>query len=812
MGSLTNFDELVSVATDGQSPYMHQRRLAEEGLAEVVELPTGAGKTHIALAWLYRRRFHSDKAVRAATPHWLVFCLPMRVLVEQVRDRIGEWVGRLGLTSDDLGIHVVMGGDGKTDGGWRYRPDRDAIFIGTQDMLLSRALNRGYGDGRFLWPVDFGFFNAGAHWVFDEVQLMGPGLPTSRQLQGLRDALGTAGRTSSTWMSATVDEAALRTVDNRELGTVVTVDEHDRQGMLGARLSAPKRMERIDVDPRRPADLAAVLGARHVPGTLTLAVCNTVDRAVELFRALRKLGLPAPAVLVHSRFRPPERKAALDFALAKPDADGPGLIVVSTQVVEAGVDISATTLYTEAAPWSSIVQRAGRCNRFGEQEEQRRAVVLWSRPLSANPYEPADVDAAATQLDALEGTTATPESLGAIRVPTAPVFHPVLRRRDVLELFDTLPDLTDNDLDVSRFIRDADDLDAFVGWRDLGGKPPAEEALRPLTRDERCPVPVAALRKELPPAGAWRLDHLSGDWVRCREADVRPGLVVLLDSSVGKYDPVEGWSPRASTRVEPLLALDADDRIEGDRAVGDDPATVHSKWYSLATHLLDVERHARQLLSGLDTSGLDAGDLDAAIAAARLHDIGKAHPAFQGMLLSCAGDDEGERAAAEAAGRPLAKSGGHGRGRYEELARKPFRHELVSALALLEGATGRTAKNDNADLIAYLVAAHHGRIRMGFRPLPTEEGGHVAFGVVDGDAVPLDEIDGLGLLPVSLSLDSMRLGGGEPGGSWATMALGLRDRLGPFRLAFLEAVVRSADWRASAEADRAEAVSVDVRP
>jgi CRISPR-associated endonuclease/helicase Cas3 len=72
--------------------------LAEHGLPEVLEVPTGAGKTVAAtLPWLYRRRFHDDPAVRVSTPHWLVFTLPMRVLVEQTYDRVVSWVERLGL-------------------------------------------------------------------------------------------------------------------------------------------------------------------------------------------------------------------------------------------------------------------------------------------------------------------------------------------------------------------------------------------------------------------------------------------------------------------------------------------------------------------------------------------------------------------------------------------------------------------------------------------------------------------------------------------------------------------------------------------
>ena len=40
-----------------------------------------------------------------------------------------------------------------------FIPKRPAILIGTQDMLLSRALNRGYGMSRYRWPMHFGLLN-----------------------------------------------------------------------------------------------------------------------------------------------------------------------------------------------------------------------------------------------------------------------------------------------------------------------------------------------------------------------------------------------------------------------------------------------------------------------------------------------------------------------------------------------------------------------------------------------------------------------------------------------------------------------------
>ncbi|EQD37965.1 atp-dependent rna helicase related protein, partial [mine drainage metagenome] len=156
----------------------------------------------------------------------------------------------------------------------------------------------------------------------------------------------------------------------------------------------------------------------------------------------------AEVVLLHSRFRPGDRQRHVAKALEPPDASGPGLVVISTQVVEAGVDISAATLVTDAAPWPSVVQRAGRCNRDGLASSAR---LLWL-PVSGSdlgPYRAEDVEAASRELDRLEGIPVTPVSLRERKVAvTCPVYQ-VLRKVDLLGLFDTAPDMSGNDVDIS---------------------------------------------------------------------------------------------------------------------------------------------------------------------------------------------------------------------------------------------------------------------------------------------------------------------------------------------------------------------------
>jgi CRISPR-associated endonuclease/helicase Cas3 len=123
---------------------------------------------------------------------------------------------------------------------------------------------------------------------------------------------------------------------------------------------------------------------------------------------------------------------------------------------------------------------------------------------------------------------------------------------------------------------------------------------------------------------------------------------------------------------------------------------------------------------------------------------------------------------------------------------------------------------EDADLVAYLIAAHHGKVRLGLRSLPGEKhpddpGARFARGIWDGDRLPGLRIgDRETVRDAVLRLDVAELGGGASGRSWADRTQGLLERYGPFRLAWLEALVRVADWRASAREQELGDEGVDL--
>ncbi len=795
--------------------------------SKLIHVPTGLGKTAaVVLAWLWNRVQVRNRQSVVQRPEWprrLVYCLPMRTLVQQTRDSVTTWLQNLLAKADDmdLGIEakeelhwlaqyspvILMGGE-EPDRDWDIWPEKPAILIGTQDMLLSRALNRGYGMSRYRWPMHFGLLNNDCLWVLDETQLMGVGLETSAQLDGFRNdgRMPTIGACPTWWMSATLVEGRLATVDHpRPEGGWPCVR------LEAADLNLPQVKDRFEAGkPLAPASVALSLGtkktyaaklaefvqAQHRGDSLTLVVLNRVDRAQEVYQQLQRLKPPAPLALIHSRFRSPDRQRH-EAVLRQTGSR----IVVATQAVEAGVDVSARTLITELAPWPALVQRFGRCNRRGEfQAGEARVFWVDVQPKDdadelARPYTAQELTAARKLLETLRDVkpatlqTTTPP-------PEPPVVRPILRRKDIVELFDTTPDLAGHDLDISRFIRDGDDTDVQVFWRDCGEDP--NQPLQPEpTPAELCRVSLPRFRdflgklaksdaKPVPnPTLVLVWNPLNEQWQSATTA--RPGGIYLLDVRAGGYSAELGWvgPAKLDAPVLPLAAPAAAASV----GYAADPLSFARAWVTLADHTRAVAEETSKLAAQL------VAELVPAFRAAALwHDVGKAHRIFQDAIRR--GSDQAPDPEAL-----YAKSKNRPAGYAPPEHARFFRHELASALAWLQAAPPEAPERD---LVAYLIAAHHGKVRLSIRSLPGEEpppdrpDARLARGVLDGDPLGPVEFDGVSLPAICLDLSLMEMGcDPQRGPSWLARCLALRARFGPFRLAWLETLLRAADARAS---------------
>jgi len=868
------FDEFFKNATGGNVPHNWQSGLGSDAGCRnrLIRIPTGMGKTGSVLStWLYHRIERNDER----WPLRLVWCLPMRVLVEQT---VAVAHSIAAAVTPKAGVAVLMGGEDMEE--WYLQPERPWILIGTQDMLLSRALNRGYASGRARWPVEFGLLNQDTLWVMDEVQLMDVGLATSAQLQAYRDedVAKSLRPTYTWWMSATLQPDWLSSIDTAGsfeawASDPCNVPPENRSGSLW---DISKSIGTETIEAGDSGTFATRILEEHSKtnaaefGRITLVVCNTVDRACDAHAALRSAGYEGELELVHGRFRAADRESWRERFLSRSSCiEGVDRIIVATQVVEAGVDISAGCLVTELAPWPSLVQRFGRCARYGGTG---RVFVIdrgQDEKLAA-PYDPSSLAGAWSAVQSLSdvGIKALEmyeeqldDEARANLYPYEPAH--LLMRNEFDELFDTTPDLTGADLDISRFIRSGDERDVKVFWVGLA-KDEAPNRKRQPQRSELCSVPFLKARDWLcgketqtnrKPAlrnsmRAWMWDWLDGDWIPVRRDSLLPGRIVCVAASCGGYMAEQGFSPdsNAAVSVVDINRHRTDAADANDLQHDGEPLSIN-EWKTIACHSDEVVQSVTRISGEMK---LPAALVRILKLAARWHDIGKSHPAFQGAIVDVPNDPRPIRQDL-AKGPPAAwlKPPGTYRIRIDDTRtehRPSLRHELASALALFSAvklyqpdhpallgpwkdvftAMGHDVEMkpflnnppaeirevldctpEEFDLLVYLVASHHGKVRVALHASPADQDFHAnppdnrglpIRGIRNNDCLPSIALspngEALPELPLSLSPAALGLSK-ETGASWRERCQSLLNAHGPGKLALLEAILRAADVEAS---------------
>lgn len=206
----------------------------------------------------------------------------------------------------------------------------------------------------------------------------------------------------------------------------------------------------------------------------------------------------------------------------------------------------------------------------------------------------------------------------------------------------------------------------------------------------------------------------------------------------------------------------------------DDDSSFTAGRLGLAQHGDDVRKLAGHFARALGLSPAMVGDLE---RAAWLHDVGKADPRFQRWLRGGAEATDGTLLAKSSlrAGAPADRELARVRAGYPQ----GYRHELLS-LAMLQSCPQVLDQAHDRDLVLHLVASHHGWCRP-FPPLLDDAEDIVA------------EYEGAGFsLRATTRHRLAALDSGVSDRFWA-----LVERYGWWGLAWLEAIVRLADHRAS---------------
>lgn len=326
-----------------------------EGRNVILQAPTGAGKTQAALyPFLTALDPAPDNPWRGRLPTRCIYSVPMRVLARQFDQKHKNPIARYRAKYKLEITQSIQMGEQPEDPTFTSN-----LIFATIDQTLSSYLLAPYSLGRRQANLNAGAVMS-SYLVFDEFHLYDPAstLPTTLQmLKTLKDI------TPFVLMTATFSQTLLGELANLLGAVIVPGDETERDGLDELPSQQKERTYQVADQPMS----AEAVWATHEQRSLV--ICNTVDRARQLHRRLREIASPeTEVILLHSQFLRDDRNRIEDrireLCGKEAQRQAGSAIVVSTQAIEVGVDMSCHVLHTELAPANAIIQRAGRCARY----------------------------------------------------------------------------------------------------------------------------------------------------------------------------------------------------------------------------------------------------------------------------------------------------------------------------------------------------------------------------------------------------------------------------------------------------------------
>lgn len=405
-------DEFAAVfaAIHGTPPFPWQRdlarRLAETGAwPDALALPTGSGKTAAIDAALFHLALEADRKHERRAPVRIAFVVDRRLIVDEAHERTKRIAQALedALKSGTGGGPVArmaarlkhLSGDGpplmacRLRGGlpreddWARTPSQPTVLCSTIDQVGSRLLFRGYGLSNRMKPIHAGLLGSDCLILLDEAHLAVPFRQTLKAV-AVRGAAEGEGAAIRRWPVVGLSATPYGTdIDRLELRPEDRADERLAKRLRAAKPAALRRLdlsakdqpeEHAEAFAKAAWELLERLSADRTPRPVAVVV-NRVALARRVFDALSARindegeKVKAQAVLLTGRIRDLDRKRLIDGygsrLRSNGGEEGPPLIVVATQTIEAGADFDFDGLVTQAAPLDSLRQRFGRLNRMG---------------------------------------------------------------------------------------------------------------------------------------------------------------------------------------------------------------------------------------------------------------------------------------------------------------------------------------------------------------------------------------------------------------------------------------------------------------
>lgn len=407
----------------GKHPFPWMGRLFERITSGepplLADLPTGAGKTDIAVVWLIALAFYGAEGASKCTPvpRRLIWVVNRRVLVGQIyrlatslraliespeSSDLRGGLARL-TADDDVPFRVVqLRGQVVDDREWSFNPSCPTLIIGTVDQIGSRLLFQGYGLGKRERPMHAGLFGVDSWICVDEAHLVPAFVLALRQLRdhiakpvqgGVPAALTELFGCLPWWTTELSATPGLPTPAPQAVLALEAADEADTVLSLRILAAGAKRAQLIPCDEKSLVEkiLARALQFSEQRKRVAIYVRKPVDARNISKRLASELrdSTDSRTLCITGRLRGVDRerlttqpvfavmstdhRAANSATLGEPEAT---VYLVGTSAAEVGLDTDADAVLCDFATIDTLLQRLGRLDRLGAVAAAGKTAVM----------------------------------------------------------------------------------------------------------------------------------------------------------------------------------------------------------------------------------------------------------------------------------------------------------------------------------------------------------------------------------------------------------------------------------------------------
>ena len=404
----SDFEELTGYPPFPWQETLYQRFIGAKpgGIPTSCNLPTGLGKTSVVAVWLIALAQCPDRIPRrlvyVVNRRTVVDQTTTEVqkyrkaLESDALKGIREALTKLcalhlsdGESSAPLALSTLRGqfADNRE---WSADPARPAVIVGTVDMIGSRLLFSGYGIGFKGKPLHAGFLGQDVLLVHDEAHLE----PAFQKLMEAIEKEQSDHEAGVPWPKLRVMELS---ATSRGAGGVFGLSDEDRANKeVVKRIEAKKlvTLHKLDDEKKLADRIVELAQGGHTNDRAVLVFVRKVDDVEKIVNKLPKgavqqitgtlrgferdrmadprlkVGCP-----IFARFLKPPKPDADESERWKVEPKAGTVYLVCTSAGEVGVNISADHMVCDLSTFESMAQRFGRVNRFGERDDTQIHVL-----------------------------------------------------------------------------------------------------------------------------------------------------------------------------------------------------------------------------------------------------------------------------------------------------------------------------------------------------------------------------------------------------------------------------------------------------